>query len=150
MSTACEKRILKELLDLERNPIPGITARPKEEDIHSWTATIQGPENSPYAGGTFHLDIFFPPTFPFKAPRVKFITKVYHCNIAKSGSICLDLLKGEWSPVLTVNKLMLSIITLLTDPCPSDPLVPEIARLYNSNREEHDRMAKEWTERYAM
>ena len=146
---ACEKRIRKELIDLEKNPIPGILAKPKEDDIHYWTASIEGPDNSPYEGGTFLLEIFFPQSFPFKPPRVKFLTKVYHCNIARSGSICLDLLKGEWSPVLTINKLLLSIVTLLDDPCPSDPLVPEIARLYTSNRQEHDRMAKEWTEKFA-
>ena len=147
---ACERRIQKELIDVQKNPIPGITAAPNEEDIHNWSASIVGPEASPYEGGIFELDIFFPQSFPFKPPRVKFKTKIYHCNISKSGSICLDLLKGEWSPVLTVNKLLLSILTLLTDPNPSDPLVPEIARLYERKRVEHDQNAREWTSKYAM
>lgn len=147
---ACERRIQKELIDIKKNPIPGICAEPKESDIHLWVASIRGPEASPYEGGTFNLEIFFPPSFPFKPPRVKFKTKIYHCNISASGSICLDLLKGEWSPVLTVNKLLLSILTLLTDPNPRDPLVPEIARLYQNDRENHDKNAREWTTTYAL
>ena len=146
----CDKRIRKELLDLERNPIPGITAMPHEDDLRTWSASIQGPDHSPYEGGTFNLEIVFPSSFPFKPPRVRFLTKVYHCNISRAGNICLDLLKSEWSPVLTVNKLLLSIMTLLTDPCPSDPLVPEIARLYVRNREEHDANARQWTAEYAV
>jgi ubiquitin-protein ligase len=148
--SACLKRIKKELIDLENNPIPGIRAYPKEDDLYSWEASIEGPESSPYEGGTFFLEIFFPKAYPFKPPKVSFRTKIFHCNIAsKTGSICLDLLKTQWSPVLTVNKLLLSIVTLLTDANPNDPLVPEVARLYTRDRSTHDDTAREWTKKYA-
>jgi ubiquitin-conjugating enzyme E2 D/E len=87
--------------------------------------------------------------YPFKPPKVAFKTKVFHPNINAQGGICLDILKDQWSPALSIAKVLLSISSLLTDANPKDPLVPEIARLYVDNRPEFDRMAREWTQRYA-
>lgn len=69
-----------------------------------WQATIMGPEGSPYAGGVFFLAIHFPTDYPFKPPKVNFTTPVYHPNINSNGSICLDILRDQWSPALTISK----------------------------------------------
>ncbi|XJO74729.1 hypothetical protein BDV3_005506 [Batrachochytrium dendrobatidis] len=106
-----------------------------------------GPAGSPYAGGVFFLDIFFPPDYPFKPPKVVYRTRIYHCNINSQGQICLDILKDNWSPALTISKVLLSICSLLTDCNPMDPLVGSIAQQYVKDREEHDRIAREWTRR---
>ena len=108
-----------------------------------------GPEDSPYSGGVFFLNIVFPPDYPFKPPKVTFTTKIYHANINANGSICLDILKDQWSPALTISKVLLSISSLLTDPNPDDPLVPEIATLYKNNRSQYDSTARDWTQRFA-
>ena len=144
-------RIKKELEDLKKNAPSNCSAGPDGdgEDIFSWQATIMGPKDSPYEGGLFYLKIDFTKDYPFKPPKVKFITKIYHCNISSGGSICLDILKDEWSPALTISKVLLSICSLMTDPNPSDPLVPSIAEEYQNNKKEHDRKAKEFTLYYA-
>ncbi|XP_015353482.1 ubiquitin-conjugating enzyme E2 D2-like [Marmota marmota marmota] len=115
-----------------------------------WQAAIMGPNDSPYQGGVFFLSIQFPSDYPFKPPRIKFITRIYHPNINRSGNICLDILRFEWSPALTISKVLLSICSMLCDPNPDDPLVPEIAKIYLKDRKKYDRVAQEWTEKYAM
>ncbi|XP_046323696.1 ubiquitin-conjugating enzyme E2 E1 isoform X1 [Marmota monax] len=125
------------------------SAGPKGDNIYEWRSTILGPPGSVYEGGVFFLDITFTPEYPFKPPKVTFRTRIYHCNINSQGVICLDILKDNWSPALTISKVLLSICSLLTDCNPADPLVGSIATQYMTNRAEHDRMARQWTKRYA-
>ncbi|GKE23984.1 ubiquitin-conjugating enzyme E2 10 [Tanacetum coccineum] len=123
---------------------------PVAEDMFHWQATIMGPADSPYSGGVFLVTIHFPPDYPFKPPKVAFRTKVFHPNINSNGSICLDILKEQWSPALTISKVLLSICSLLTDPNPDDPLVPEIAHMYKTDRNKYETTARSWTQKYAM
>ena len=145
------KRITKELKDLKSDPPANCSAGPRDEaDIFTWDAVIFGPSDSPYAGGVFNLTIQFPVDYPFKPPRLMFITKVYHPNIYKDGFICLDILKTNWSPALTISKVLLSVLSMFTDPNPDDPLVPDIANQYKHDRAEYERIARKWTQLYAQ
>ncbi|KAG1176821.1 hypothetical protein G6F70_006190 [Rhizopus microsporus] len=126
------KRINKELKDLERDPPSSCSAGPIGDDLFHWQATIMGPEDSPYQGG------------------INFTTKIYHPNINGNGSICLDILKDQWSPALTISKVLLSVCSLLTDPNPDDPLVPELAHIYKTDRARYEATARDWTRKYAM
>ena len=144
------KRIQKEVREMAQQPPSNCSAGPiTEQDIYSWQATIIGPADSPYQGGIFNLKIDFPADYPFKAPKVKFVTRIYHCNINSSGGICLDILKDQWSPALTVGKVLLSICSLMDDANPNDPLVPEIALLLRQNKSLHDETARQWTQLHA-
>jgi ubiquitin-conjugating enzyme E2 D/E len=144
------RRIKKELDELNLAPPTNCSAGPLGDDLYKWQATIVGPEGSPYHGGIFFLNIEFPSDYPFKPPRINFSTPIYHCNINSNGSICLDILKDKWSPALTISKLLLSICSLIDDPNPNDPLVPEIADLLRKNKPLHDENAREMTMRYAL
>ncbi|KAK2381547.1 rac GTP-binding protein RHO1 [Trifolium repens] len=144
------KRILKELKDLQRDPPTSCSAGPVGEDMFHWQATIIGPNDSPYAGGVFLVTIHFPPDYPFKPPKVAFRTKVFHPNINSNGNICLDILKEQWSPALTISKVLLSICSLLTDPNPDDPLVPEVAHMCKTDRVKYESTARSWTQKFAM
>eukprot|EP00160_Parvularia_atlantis_P017670 Unigene6181_Nuclearia_a/m.19009 Unigene6181_Nuclearia_a/g.19009 ORF Unigene6181_Nuclearia_a/g.19009 Unigene6181_Nuclearia_a/m.19009 type:complete len:172 (-) Unigene6181_Nuclearia_a:163-678(-) len=143
------KRIQKELAEISLDPPCNCSAGPKGDNLYEWVSTIMGPAGSPYASGVFFLEITFPQDYPFRPPKVTFRTRIYHCNINSNGAICLDILKDQWSPALTISKVLLSICSLLTDCNPNDPLVGDIATQYLNEREEHDRIAREWTKRYA-
>ena len=115
--------------------------------MFQWQATIMGPVSlscsnlcqsgpdsggdkgdSPYAGGVFFLSITFPVDYPFKPPKVSFTTKIYHPNINANGSICLDILRDQWSPALTISKgeafyvLDHNVVCSLFDSAPFDLL----------------------------
>lgn len=142
-------RLKNELIELQNNPPTNCSAGIIEDDIYNWQATILGPEGSPYEGGIFYLQILFSTEYPFKPPKISFITKIYHCNINSNGNICLDILKDQWSPALTISKVLLSICSLMDDQNPNDPLMIDIANLYINNKEEFLNMARTYTHQYA-
>ena len=144
-----QKRIRKELDEINRDPPANCSAGLVDDDLYHWQATIMGPGDSPYQGGVFFLNITFPMDYPFKPPKVVFQTKIYHPNINSNGGICLDILKDQWSPALTISKVLLSISSLLCDPNPDDPLVPEIANLYKSDNKKFNENARNWTKKFA-
>lgn len=104
------KRIQRELQELGRDPPANCSAGPVGDDLFHWQATIMGPDDSPYSGGVFFLDIHFPADYPFKPPKVSFTTRIYHCNINSNGGICLDILKDQWSPALTISKVTINLV----------------------------------------
>ena len=144
------RRIQKEITDLSKDAPENCSAGPKDGDMYRWDAMIIGPTESPYSGGVFKLSIHFPTDYPFKPPKVIFETKIYHPNVSPTGAICLDILKDQWSPALTIGKVLLSICSLLNDANPKDPLMPEVADQYTNDRAGFDRTAKEWTSKYAV
>lgn len=150
MTSLLNKRLAQEINELQSNPVTNCSAGPVKNDITHWKATIFGPEETPYYGGVFYLDVKFSHEYPFKPPKIIFTTPIYHCNINKQGGICLDILKDSgWSPALTISKVLLSICSLLADPNPKDPLVHEIAELLLQNKDVHDANAREYTIKYA-
>ncbi|KAH8752611.1 putative glutaryl-CoA dehydrogenase [Hyaloscypha finlandica] len=131
---------------LQADPPSSCSAGPIGDDL----ADLCNQSDSPYSGGVFFLAIHFPTDYPFKPPKVNFTTRIYHPNINSNGSICLDILRDQWSPALTISKVLLSICSMLTDPNPDDPLVPEIAHVYKTDRSRYEATAREWTRKYAI
>ncbi|KAG0220176.1 Ubiquitin-conjugating enzyme E2 T [Mortierella sp. NVP41] len=154
---AVDKRILlrmrKELGDLEVSPPLGVVCYPVNDSIVHLQAEITGPEDTPYHGGSFKIDIHIPDKYPFEPPRCQFLTRVYHPNIDEQGLICLDILKsqpkGAWGPAISITTMLMSLRLLLAQPNPDDPLLVDVASEFKENRELFIHKAKEFTKQYA-
>eukprot|EP00906_Rhabdomonas_costata_P023878 RCo034417 len=143
-------RIVKETQKLQSDPPPGICATPHEENQRYFSVVIAGPSQSPYDSGVFKLELFLPEEYPMVAPKVRFLTKIYHPNIDKLGRICLDILKDKWSPALQIRTVLLSIQALLSAPNPDDPLANDVAEHWKTSEREAIETARRWTRQYAM
>ncbi|KAF9995070.1 Ubiquitin-conjugating enzyme E2 T [Entomortierella chlamydospora] len=147
-------RMKKELRDLEISPPEGVICYPVNDNILHLKAELTGPKDTPYTGGIFKLDIHIPDRYPFDPPRCQFITKIYHPNIDDQGRICLNILKtkpkGIWCPAISIVAMLTSIIVLLGDPNPDDPLLIEIASEFKENRALFNQKAQEYTRMYAI
>mmetsp|Transcript_8175 Transcript_8175/g.14830 ORF Transcript_8175/g.14830 Transcript_8175/m.14830 type:complete len:192 (+) Transcript_8175:117-692(+) len=145
-----DPRIRKELKECGPDNGSGVFAVPVGDDIHDLRGEILGSEDTPFQGGIFNIEIKVPVQYPFEPPKMRFITKIWHPNISsQTGAICLDILKDQWSPALTIKTALLSLQALLCAAEPTDPQDAVVAEMYIKNREEYDRKAKEWTETYA-
>ncbi|XP_072639367.1 ubiquitin-conjugating enzyme E2 N-like [Canis lupus baileyi] len=143
------RRIIKETQRLLAEPVPGIRAEPDESNARYFHVVIAGPQGSPFEGGTFKLELFLPEECPMAAPKVRFMTKIYHPNVDKLGRICLDILKDKWSPALQICTVLLSI-QALSAPNPDDPLANDEAEQWKTNDAQAIETARAWTRLYAM
>ncbi|XP_075870860.1 ubiquitin-conjugating enzyme E2Na [Nelusetta ayraudi] len=143
------RRIQKETLRLVKDPVQGIRVVPDESNGRYFHVVISGPEDSPFEGGRFKLELFLPVEYPMAAPKVRFITRIYHPNVDKLGRICLDILKDKWSPALQIRTVLLSIQALLSAPNPDDPLANDVAQLWKTDEPKALRTAREWTKLHA-
>lgn len=148
MSAPLPKRIMKETERLHNEPVPGISATPRDDNARHFDVMVEGPGGSCYEGGqsfllgtcsrnsdtddlpggVFQLELFLPDDYPMCAPKIRFLTRIYHPNIDRLGRICLDVLKNNWSPALQIRTILLSIQALLGAPNPEDPLNEAVAK----------------------
>ena len=139
-------RINKELSDHDTSKNNFIIHRISTYELR---CAILGEENTPYAGGVFWLSMKLPERYPFKPPRVLFITKIFHPNVSNGGGLDLDILGSMWSPALTIMKIIHNIIILMRDPNVDCPLSEEAFNLYKKSKEEFETVAKEHTRKFA-
>jgi ubiquitin-conjugating enzyme E2 D/E len=144
------KRILKEYNSFQQNPIPGWNVYINANDMTSWKAILNDDTMpAPYTDGMWLLTIDFPPDYPFKAPKIKFITPIYHCNVSSDGKVCIDILRENWNPAITVPKALASITSLLLNPNAQDPIDSFKGQLYKDDREAYVSQATLHTQKYA-
>ncbi|KAJ2156610.1 hypothetical protein GGF46_005072 [Coemansia sp. RSA 552] len=138
---------------LQRDLPAYILCTPKQDALDRYDAQLDGPADTPYAGGRFLVDVALSERYPIDPPSIKFRTRIYHPNIDDHGNICLDVLKtgknGSWSPSMTLAKVLLSLPMLLSSPNPHDPLMPEIADQMLNDHAAYIRAAAECTAKHA-
>ena len=143
-------RIKKEYQDLQKEKNSNVQVKLVNNDIRHWKGRIKGPIDTCYQGGIFDVDIMIPDDYPFKPPKMKFDTKIWHPNISSvTGAICLDILKNEWTPALTIRTALISLQALMCEPVPNDPQDAVVAKQYMSDIKLFNETAKHWVEEYA-
>ncbi|TKA28384.1 hypothetical protein B0A50_03851 [Salinomyces thailandicus] len=150
---AGNKRIMKELGEIQSNPPDGVSiSLPSESDFNVWHATISGPSDSVYAGGNWKVEITLPKEYPFKPPQLSFKTKIYHPNVTNDerGAMCLGMLRAdEWKPPNKIADVLKLVRAVMAAPQPEDAVETSIAEQFRNNRKEFDKIAKEWVNKHA-
>lgn len=155
-STA-HKRLLRELRELINNPTEGIIASPiNDDDLFHWRCIITGPEDTPYEYGIFEAILDFPSDYPLSPPSMKFKTPILHPNVYKDGKVCISILHEagddplnyesadeRWGPLQSIEKILLSVSSMIADPNPNSPANVDAAKLWRENREKYNSIVLE-------
>ena len=129
------KRLMQEFKELVSNPTEGVVAGPAGEDsFFEWEAMVLGPGDTPFADGCFSARLTFPPDYPLNPPKMRFTTPLFHPNVYKNGEVCISILhppgddkygyeksSERWSPVQSVEKILMSVISMLAEPNADSP-----------------------------
>ncbi|KAJ4461977.1 putative Ubiquitin-conjugating enzyme E2 G2 [Paratrimastix pyriformis] len=142
------RRLMQEYKELTTNPVEGIAAGPiNEENFFEWEAFIQGPEGTPYENGLFRATFSFPRDYPLSPPVMRFSTPMYHPNIYPDGRVCISILHApgddpngyelsseRWSPVQSVEKILISVLSMMAEPNVESPANVDAAKMYRTDR----------------
>ena len=130
--SAGELRAQKDLAELDL-PKGGTIRFPDGDDKFLNFEFVLKPDEGMYKEGTFLFTFSIPETYPHDPPKCKCLTKVYHPNIDLDGNICLNILREEWSPVLSLSSVVYGLHFLFLAPNTEDPLNKEAAAALDKN-----------------
>ncbi|KAF2362183.1 Ubiquitin-conjugating enzyme E2 [Trinorchestia longiramus] len=131
-ASAAQLRITKDINELTL-PKTCETEFPDPDNLLSFKVIIC-PDEGFYRGGRFVFSFKVGPSYPHEPPKVKCETMVYHPNIDMEGNVCLNILREDWKPVLTINSIVYGLQYLFLEPNPEDPLNKEAAEVLRMNR----------------
>jgi len=130
--TASELRIQKDLSELFL-PSHIFVSFPDPDSYLVLTVSIVIQEGM-YKNGKFDFSFHFKSSYPHEPPKVMCLNKIYHPNIDFSGSTCLNILREDWNPVLSMSAIIFGLQLLFLEPNAEDALNKEVAAVLMSNR----------------
>ncbi|KAI8848044.1 ubiquitin-conjugating enzyme E2-16 kDa [Chytridium lagenaria] len=143
------RRIQKELKDIMATPSPLFSAGPNGDDLFHWEALLYGPGARML--GVFKVALELTTDYPFKPPKIKFNTKLYHPNVDDEGLVCIGILKHDgWKPANKIVDVLHSLHLLLEQPNPDDAINSSVAEVYNGNRAKFQKTAAEYVKKYCV
>ncbi|RKO93172.1 ubiquitin-conjugating enzyme/RWD-like protein [Blyttiomyces helicus] len=157
MASSAAHALQRQFKELSKNPIPGFQVTLKDESIFEWEVGIIGHPQTIYEGGYFLVacgfildegaTLSFPQDYPFNPPTFTFRNEFFHPNVYKNGKLCISILhppgddpmSGEkaeerWNPTQSVESILLSIVSLLSDPNCSSPANVDAGKMYREDR----------------
>ena len=120
-----------------------------EANVADIQADIEGPEGTPFEGGTFRMRLALGPEYPAAPPKGYFVTRIFHPNVATSGEICVNTLKRDWQPSHGVRHILMVVRCLLIEPFPESALNEEASSLLLDDYEEYAKNARLMTSIHA-
>ncbi|KAL3899759.1 MAG: hypothetical protein SGCHY_001826 [Lobulomycetales sp.] len=156
MSKTATRRLMTEYREITENAPEGITAGPVSEDnLFEWEAVIVGPDDTPYEGGLFPATLSFPKDYPLSPPSMKFSCDIYHPNVYSNGEVCISILHApgddpnqyesaseRWSPVQSVEKILLSVVSMLAEPNDESGANIEACKMWRNDRGQFNKLVK--------
>eukprot|EP00045_Choanoeca_perplexa_P017844 m.268449 g.268449 ORF g.268449 m.268449 type:complete len:165 (+) comp17652_c0_seq1:139-633(+) len=151
------KRLMKEHKALMEDAPPGILAGPVQEDnFFEWEAFVTGPEDTPFEFGVFRAVLTFPKDYPNSPPTMRFTSDLFHPNIYSDGRVCISIIhppgadpsgyehsSERWSPVQSVDKILLSVVSMLAEPNDESPANVDAAKLWRESRTKFHKRARQ-------
>jgi ubiquitin-conjugating enzyme E2 A len=135
-------RLKKDFIHLQEMNLEGVSVCPNENNILVWDAVIFRQIETPFEDGVFNLQLEFPEEYPFKPPKIRFTSRIFHPNVGSNGEI--EISQSKWSPAHDVLTVFLSIIQLLREPNYLDYSANIAAeKLFKENYIEYRRLARE-------
>ncbi|CAZ83982.1 unnamed protein product [Tuber melanosporum] len=120
------------------------------DDLTSLQIFLAGPTQTPFESGLFQIHLRIPPTYPAEPPKASFKTKIFHPNVdERSGDVCVDTLKRDWKPTLTLRDVLITIRCLLVYPNPTSSLNEAAGKLLLEDYEGYARHARLMTDVHA-
>ena len=120
------------------------------DSLTDLSVLLAGSDGTPYADGVYHLELNIPQTYPTTPPTANFRTKIFHPNVdPTTGSVCVDTLKRDWRPDLTLRDVLVTIYCLLAYPNAASALNEEAGMLIVEDYAAFERRASLWTKMYA-
>ncbi|KAH8380418.1 hypothetical protein KR009_010648 [Drosophila setifemur] len=135
-ASAAQLRIQKDITELNL-PKTCATDFPDPDDLLNFKLIIS-PDEGFYRDGRFVFMFRVGSNYPHEPPKVKCATQVYHPNIDLEGNVCLNILREDWNPVLTINSIVYGLQFLFLEPNPEDPLNKEAADVLQTNRRQFE------------
>lgn len=149
MSNISIKKLLAQLKALSEESLEDIALLPSDSPFEV-NAIIFGPAGTPYEDGAFRMRLVYGSDYPAASPRGYFLTKIFHPNVSPKGDICVNTLKRDWTPDVTVSHILLIVKCLLISPGPDSALNEEAGRLLMESYEEFARRARIITSVHAL
>ncbi|GJP97762.1 ubiquitin conjugating enzyme E2 [Aspergillus niger] len=120
------------------------------DDLTQLTTLLAGPQGTPYSQGLWRLHLKMPEDYPKSPPKATFRTRIWHPNVEEStGAVCVDTLKRDWKPNLTLKDVLITISCLLIYPNPDSALNSAAGALLQENYDAFARQAKLMTSIHA-
>jgi len=120
-------RAQKDISDMDPDATPGVVVMfPDPNNLMYFKVSVT-PADGLYLGATFQFNVTVGDNYPYEPPLVVCETLVYHPNIDFNGRVCLNILRAEWKPVLTLGAVLFGLMTLFLEPNADDPLNKEAA-----------------------